>query len=81
MAFLVFLARSAWTGIVAAGPRCFIPDGRILQLVTRDEAPLSLLPFKQTLLAVVLILSVLRIPRLERDEGLAVVDLLRLDDL
>ena len=81
MALLKFLPRPARAWIVAARLGRLIPHGRILQLVTRDEAPVSLLPFKQTLLAVVLILSVLRIPRLERDEGLAVVDLLRLDDL
>src|SRR6185295_1859253 len=81
MTFLVLLARAAWAGIVAAGPRRFVPDSRILQLVARDEAPFSIFTFEQTLLAVTLLFSVLRILRFEGDERLVVIDLFGLEDL
>src|SRR6185295_16424146 len=81
MTFLVLLARAAWAGIVAAGPRRFVPDSRILQLVARDEAPFAIFTFEQTLLAVTMLFSVLRILSFERDERLVVVDLFGLEDV
>src|ERR1051325_9670489 len=81
VAFLVLLPRAARAGIVAAGFRRVVADGGILQLITRDEAPLSFLAFETTLLAVAVILSVLRVLRFERDERLVVVDLFGFEDL
>ena len=81
MTFLVFLPRAARAGIVAAGLRRFIPDGRILQLVARDEAPFAIFTFEQTLLAVAMVLAVLRILGFERDQGFVVINLFGLEDL
>ena len=81
MTFLVFLARAARTGIVASRLRRFIPDGRILELVARDEAPLAIFTFEQALLPVTVLFSVLRILCFERDERLVVINLFGLEDL
>ena len=81
VALLILFAGAAGAGIVAPGRRCLISDGRVLQLVTGHELPLSIFSFEQTSFTVSLLFAALRGElRLERHERLVVVDLFRLDD-
>ena len=77
---LILLAGAAGAGIVSSGRWRLVSDGRILQLVTRHEPPLSIFSFEQTSFTVPLVCAALRELRLERHERLVVVDLFRLDD-
>ena len=81
MALFELLPRAARAGIVATWLRRFIPDGRILQLIARDETPFAVFAFEQALLAVTLLFSVLRILCFERDERLVIINLFGLEDL
>jgi len=81
VALFILFAGAAGTGIVAPGRRRLVSDGRVLQLVTRHEPPLSIFSFEQTSFPVALVFAPLRSElRFERHERLVVVDLFRLDD-
>lgn len=81
VALFILLAGAAGARIVSSGRWRLISDGRILQLVTRHEPPLSIFSFEQTSFPVSLFFAALRSElRLERHERLVVVDLFRLDD-
>src|SRR6185295_10443968 len=81
VALLILFTGAARAGIVAPGRWRLVSNGRVLQLVTGHEPPLSVLTFEQTLLAMPLVFATLRGElRLERHERLVVVDLFRFDD-
>lgn len=81
VALLILFAGAARAGIVAPRRWRLVSDGRVLQLVTRHEPPLSVFLFEQTSFSVSLVFAPLRRElRFERHERLVVVDLFRLDD-
>ena len=65
MAFFVLLAGAAGAGIVAPGRRRLVPDGRVFQLVSRDEPPLPVFTFEQASFTVPVVFAALRELRFE----------------